>query len=232
MIYGYIRVSTPKQSPERQRVNIIRAFPSILDRNVYEEKITGTKIEGRTEFQKLIRKVKPGDTIVFDSVSRMSREAEQGFKLYKKLYEKGVNLVFLKEPYVNSANYRQSMDINIPMAEDEALKPLFEGLERTLMMLAERQFKIAFEQSEKEVKDRSQTTKEGMAEKESGKKISKSRTGKKYETPKAKELKPKIRQLNYTWGGPLNDTETIKLLGISRGTFYKYKNEILSSSDD
>lgn len=45
-------------------------------------------------------KVQPGDTIVFDSVSRMSRDEEEGFKDYKALYEKGVILIFLNEPLI------------------------------------------------------------------------------------------------------------------------------------
>lgn len=45
------------------------AFPDV-DR-IYTEKFTGTKIE-RPEFEKLLKRIRPGDTIIFDSVSRMS----------------------------------------------------------------------------------------------------------------------------------------------------------------
>ena len=45
---------------------------------------------------KLLKIVRAGDTIVFDSVSRMSRNAETGFQIYQELYDKGVELVFLK----------------------------------------------------------------------------------------------------------------------------------------
>ena len=39
---------------------------------------------------------------MFDSVSRMSRNSEEGFKDYKMLYDKGIKLVFLNEPLINS----------------------------------------------------------------------------------------------------------------------------------
>ena len=42
-------------------------------------KSTGTKFQGRKELEKILDKVYAGDTIIFDSVSRMSRDAEEGF---------------------------------------------------------------------------------------------------------------------------------------------------------
>ena len=75
-IYGYCRVSTKKQSIERQVRNILALYPSA---DIVKETYTGTKLEGRTKFNKILNKVQEGDTIVFDSVSRMSRDAEEGF---------------------------------------------------------------------------------------------------------------------------------------------------------
>ena len=49
---------------------------------------TGTKFQGRKELNKLIKQLKTGDTVVFDSVSRMSRDAEEGFQVYQDLYKK------------------------------------------------------------------------------------------------------------------------------------------------
>ena len=79
MIYGYTRISTKQQSIERQIRNIKELYPNSV---IVEEVYTGTKIYGRKEFNKLLKKVKTGDTIVFDSVSRMSRNAEEGKKFY------------------------------------------------------------------------------------------------------------------------------------------------------
>lgn len=109
-VYGYTRISTAKQSMERQERNILAAYP---DAAVMREVFTGTKAEGREVFARLMKQVKAGDTIVFDSVSRMSRNAQEGFSLYQDFYGKGIELVFLKEPQINTATYKQAMDRQI-----------------------------------------------------------------------------------------------------------------------
>ncbi|MBR5220054.1 MAG: recombinase family protein [Clostridia bacterium] len=97
-IYGYCRISQKKQNIERQVRNILNAYPTAI---IIREAYTGRKIVGRKEWEKIYRTVKPGDLIVFDSVSRFSRNAEEGFELYQDLYYKSVDLVFLKEPQIN-----------------------------------------------------------------------------------------------------------------------------------
>ena len=74
--YGYCRVSTHSQRIERQESNILEKYPQAI---IYKEAFTGTKLQGRKELDKILRRVVPGDTIVFDEVSRMSRNAEEGF---------------------------------------------------------------------------------------------------------------------------------------------------------
>ena len=82
-VYGYCRISTPRQNIERQVRNIAAAYPAA---HIVREVYTGTASQGRKELDKLLRCVQPGDTIVFDSVSRMSRSAEEGCALYEALY--------------------------------------------------------------------------------------------------------------------------------------------------
>ena len=77
--FGYARISTPQQSIERQIRNILAAYPQS---EIIREVFTGTKFQGRREFEKLLKKLNAGDTIIFDSVSRMSRDAEEGFTMY------------------------------------------------------------------------------------------------------------------------------------------------------
>ena len=97
MIFGYCRISTDRQNIERQIRNIQKAYPDAI---IKQEVYTGTKTDGRKVFEQLLKIVRSGDTIVFDSVSRMSRNAEIGFQVYQELYDKGVELVFLKEPHI------------------------------------------------------------------------------------------------------------------------------------
>ena len=109
----------------------------------------------------MYRKRKPGDTIVFDSVSRMSRDAEEGFALYEDLYNKGVELIYIKEPHINTSTYKKALQNNVSMTGTN-VDYILEGVNKYLMALAKEQIKLAFEQSEKEVKDLHQRTKEGI----------------------------------------------------------------------
>ena len=111
MIYAYCRISREKQSIERQIRNIKAEYPEAL---IIQEVYTRTTLN-RKEWQKLFNKVKKGDTIVFDSVSRMSGEADEGFNAYENLYNRGVNLVFLKEPHINTEVYKKALESNIQL---------------------------------------------------------------------------------------------------------------------
>ena len=88
-IYGYCRISTSRQNIERQERNIKAVFPDAV---IVKEVYTGTKFQGRKELEKILDRVDPGDTIIFDSVSRMSRDAEEGFRLYEGLFHKDYRL--------------------------------------------------------------------------------------------------------------------------------------------
>ena len=99
--YGYCRVSTKHQELTRQIANITKDYPDAI---IIEEKYTGTTSE-RPKWQNLINKeIKKGDTIIFDSVSRMSRNADEGMQDYEMLYEMGVNLIFICNFITNFIN--------------------------------------------------------------------------------------------------------------------------------
>ena len=104
MVYGYCRISTRRQNIESQERNIKAEYPTAI---IFKEAYTGTKID-RPKFTRILKQVKQGDTIVFDSVSRMSRNSEEGFILYQELFNKGVELVFLKEKHINTETYKKA----------------------------------------------------------------------------------------------------------------------------
>lgn len=228
MIYGYCRISTPKQSIERQIRNIAAEYPNA---KIIQEVFTGTKIQGRRELEKLRKKLNAGDTIVFDSVSRMSRDADEGIETYFEFVENGINLVFLKEHYIDSDVYVSNMKDKIELIgtdEDEILK----GINNYFRKLAVRQIRIAFEQSEKEVVDLRQRTKEGLiTAKKSGKQIG-AIQGKKLITKKSVESKKQIMKLAKDFGGQNTDTQVMAILGIARNTYYKYKREIIEENNN
>ena len=86
-VYGYCRISTKQQSIARQIRNIKEAYPTAV---ITEEVFTGTQTTERKVFTKLMDTAKAGDTIVFDSVSRMSRNAKEGFELYQNFFKQGI----------------------------------------------------------------------------------------------------------------------------------------------
>ena len=132
-IYGYARISTKKQSIDRQIANIKKEYS---ESEIYSEAYTGTKAD-RPEWGKLLKVVKPGDTIVFDSVSRMSRNAEEGIKQYFELYEKGVVLVFLKEGYINTEVFESTSKQMIPATGNDIADIYIEATNKVIKLLAE-----------------------------------------------------------------------------------------------
>lgn len=224
MIYGYVRVSTDKQNIDRQIRNILAVDASA---KIYQEIFTGTKTTGRHEFQKLLNKVQSGDTIIFDSVSRMSRNASEGFELYKKLFDDGVNLVFINEPYINTDVYKATRDALVPMTNTD-VDLILAGVNQYLMKLAEKQVELAFEQAQKERDDLSERTRQGLqTAKLNGKQLGRAK-GTVVVTKKSDESKKKILKYSKTFGGDLSDKDLIKLLEIDKNTYYKYKKELKS----
>lgn len=222
-IYGYMRISKPSQRIDRQRENIKKLYPEAIP---YEETYTGRKIEGRKAFNKLLKVVKPGDTIVFDSVSRMSRNEDEGVETYFKLYDMGVNLVFLKESYINSEVYSEASKKQIEFIGDEVVDAILSGINESFKLLAIRQIRIAFQQAEKEVEDLRVRTREGIREARArGKQIGQVK-GATYNVKKKEKAMKDIQKYSRSFQGNLLDKEVITLIGISEKTYYKYKREL------
>ena len=189
-------------------------------------KVSKTTVE--TKYYEILKGgiVKTGDTIVFDSVSRMSRNADEGFKIYKELYSKGIELVFIKEPHINTTTYKEAISGGVAMT-GTIVDSILEGINKYLLALAEQQIKLAFEQSEKEVMDLRQRTKEGMeTARLNGKQIGQVK-GTKLTTKKSIEAKEQIIKYSKDFKGTLKDTDVMKLVGLARNTYYKYKRELV-----
>lgn len=233
--YGYARISTKQQNIERQVRNIKAAYPDAI---IIKEAATGTKLEGRQELDRLLSAVRCDDTIVFDSVSRMSRNAAEGFSLYKDLMEKGIHLVFIREPYVNTSTYQEAaanhISVNVSTgddATDDLVTDMTTAVNKYMLRLAEKQIQLAFAQAEKEVKDLHQRTKEGIeTARMHGKQIGQ-QAGKKLTIKKKSPAMDTIRKHSRDFDGTLTDTECIKLTGLSRNTFYKYKAEMKQAAE-
>lgn len=225
MIYGYARISTNRQSMDRQIKNL-----KVYDKDIviYQEVYTGTKTEERRVYQNLKRRLKAGDTLVFDSISRMSRNAEEGIKEYFELYNKGINLVFLKERCIDTEVYEDKLSANknISVDDEDLNETILKGVREYLIRIAKNQIRIAFEQSEKEVQDLRIRTKEALRVKKEEGFILGRPIGKKIETKKAKEMKENIKKLSKDFDGNLKDKEILEILKIAKNSYYKYKKEL------
>ena len=163
----------------------------------------------------------------------MSRNSKEGCELYEQLFNKGITIEFLKEPHINTEVYKQALQNQIQIkldtgniATDKLMNSIIEALNKYTIELAKEQIQIAFNQSEKEVQDLRQRTKEGIiTAKLNGKQIGQ-RKGAKLITKKSIRAKEVILKHSKEFDGTLNDIECMKLTGLTRNTYYKYKREL------
>lgn len=244
-IYGYCRCSTKTQRINRQIEDIKKyCKENNLEEPLvyYKDKWTGRTLD-RPSWNLLMRRIKAGDTIIFESVSRMSRNREDGYNEYFRLYEEGVNLIFVKERHINTESYKQAMNTpdfdasdlidSIQGEHNKAfVKAILEAMNNWMKSKVRVDIYDAFKESEKEIQVLSQRTKEGMAVAAALGHHPGRKKGQKVETKKAREAKEFIRKNNRDFEGTLNDRDTLDLyLGrgnsISRASFYLYKSQLI-----
>ncbi len=232
MIVGYARVSTPTQKLDRQISNLKAAYPDIV---VISEVYTGST-DNRPKWNKLLRQCRAGivEKLVFDEVSRFSRNAEEAILEYKELYSLGIELEFLKEPHINSSVYRQASDRKINIDTEQMdnetanlIDTVISGLNDYLMAVAEKQIYLAFEHAQQEREFLSKRTSEGLKQaKLMGSKVGRQK-GQKLVTKKQKRAKRIIRKYYKIFdNGFLSATETYTLAQITKSTFYRYLQEM------
>lgn len=229
--YGYCRISTMKQNIQRQIDNIKRIHPDAI---IIAETYTGTKMDRPkwTKFMKQIEK-NPDCLIVFDEVSRMSRDAESGYNLYMKLFDMGVSLEFIKEPHINTDAYKKAMESAIDIellsgdsAADKLISSVVDALNEFMRNKVKEDIRLAFESAQKEVDYLHQRTSEGVRRAQAeGKQVGRS-AGTKIETKKAKAMKERIRKMSKDFEGNMTDKDIVDALGIARNSYYKYKAEL------
>ena len=231
-IFAVARISTPQQKLDRQIRNILKEYPEAY---IIKIKYTGTTFKGNKEMENLVNQIKKditnktNVTLVFDEVSRMSRNAEEGFALYEELFNLGVNIVFLKDKHINTDVYRKALSTDIPMTGTN-VDIILEAVKKYLMLLAKEQIQLGFQKAQDEVDYLHKRTSEGLlTAKLNGKQVGRIK-GKKYITKKEISCKEIILKNSKDFNGTNTDDEVIKLCGgIARGSYYKYKKELKES---
>lgn len=227
---GVARISRPTQNIQRQIRNIKNQYPNA---NIIKIVYTGSKVTGYKDFINVVDKLEEGDTLIFDSASRMSRDSKEGCDLYEKLFNRNVKIVFLKEPHINTDVYKEALNNQIKLklktgnkATDELMNSIIDALNKYTIALAKEQIKVVFDQAEKELQDLHQRTSEGIeTARLDGKQIGQIK-GRKLNVKKAQNAKAVILKHSKDFNGTLTDGECRKLAGVSRNSFYKYKGEL------
>lgn len=94
MLIGYARVSTEDQNLYRQTDALTRAGVDV--RNIYKEKVTGTK-KDRPELTRMLDELQPGDVVIISELTRLSRSTKDLIGLSETINDKKVELISLKE---------------------------------------------------------------------------------------------------------------------------------------
>lgn len=94
MLLGYARVSTETQNLYRQ-IDALKKY-GVEERNIYMEKITGTKRD-RPELNILLQYVQPGDIVVISELTRLGRSTKDLISISDEFNKRHVELISLKE---------------------------------------------------------------------------------------------------------------------------------------
>jgi len=99
MLIGYCRVSKEDMSHNRQIDSLVAA--GVDERNIYKEKITGTKRE-RPELNRMITELKPGDVCIVAELTRLSRSTKDIFDIVGQIENRGADIKSLKEIWLDT----------------------------------------------------------------------------------------------------------------------------------
>ena len=99
-MYGYVRVSSKDQCEARQ-VLALREF-KVPERNIYMDKMSG-KDFNRSQYRRMVRKLKAGDVLVVKSIDRLGRNYEEILEQWRMLTKKKeVDVVVLDMPLLDT----------------------------------------------------------------------------------------------------------------------------------
>lgn len=117
--YGYIRVSSKEQNEDRQRIAMLEF--GIFEKHIILDKQSGKDFE-RPGYKRLVKKLKPGDTLIIKSIDRLGRNYDEILEQWRLLTkEKRVAIVVLDMPVLDT---RQGRDLTGVLIADIVLQLL------------------------------------------------------------------------------------------------------------
>ena len=194
MVYGYVRVSTKEQCEERQMI-ALRQFP-VPENNICMDKLRG-KDFNRPQYQKMLQKLRAGDTLVLKSIDRLGRNYDEILNHWRVITKKMmVNIVVLDMPLLDT---RQT------------------GKDLTGTFVADLVLQILSYVAQTERENIRQRQREGIA-------AAKLR-GVRFGRPK-KERPVELEQITDAWRRrEISSREAARQLGIAQDTFLRWSRE-------
>ena len=215
-VVAYMRISTEeergKQKFTRQEQAIERWQKEndieITDRRIYKDDASGKSFD-RAAWKELEQDIQAGDTILFKDVCRFTRERDNGYKKYMDLLNKGIEMIFIDNPTLNT-EYIKSMQTSAKKMKE---KNLIGGM--TLEFVIQLLLVTELDRAEKEREITVKRIKDGIkaSDKKSGRK-----TGQLDKmTP---ELEADIRK--FLANRSIKQIDLMKKHNLSRNTLKKY----------
>lgn len=199
--FAYIRVSSKEQNEDRQ-VDTMKAL-GVEERDIFIDKASGKNTE-RPRYQAMKAILRRGDTVIFDSITRMSRNMDDTKREYEWFVKEGIALEFVQEPMLNTAGKEG----------DDVLQRAISDIILTLL--------AAF--AEKEREDIRVRQREGIdAAKRRGKHLGRPRIG--FDTLDDAQRNAFINAYKRWKQGEQTAVETFTALDMTKSTFYKIVRE-------
>ena len=192
MVYGYSR-------RKKSALVIKKDYP---DAEVLDERGGSS-----SEWERILFYLRKGDILVFESVLYMGDNEDAFIEAYFELISRGVQLIFIKEHFIDTDIYRD----------------IYHDTCRAFM---ERQLRSVYSRVREVAEDRSRRSKESIKKaKSEGKQVGQ-KTGVSLKIKKSEQAKRFILEHSRDFGGVMNDVECMQAAHVSRMTFYKYKREL------
>lgn len=226
--FGYCSSGCSRPQFDKQVDSINHSYPSaIIIKELYSKTMTD-----RTELKKLMSQLEKDDTLIVHSMDRLSRNAAELFHYYKELADRGVNMIFINQPYMNTDVYLtvyQEMISQSPAPDHPVIKA-------SLEQLLAAQISKVLEKSWDDLQSQRSHMKESYEHARAVEKEKGAVRGKRYESRKSFMVKELIRKYNQNYDGLMNDLQTMEQIRsemgtISRNTYYKYKKELMEDEN-
>ena len=221
--FGYCSSGCTRPQFERQIDSINSNYPNaIIIKEIYSQ-----TLDDRTELNKLLSQLESDDVLIVNSMDRLGSDPEDVFSYYMSLAQRGVKLIFIKQPFMDTEVYISALNDTASQTPASDRDVIAGSLSRLL----KEQISRILKKSREDLQMRRPEMREHYKQSREEEKQNGPTKGKKYESRKSFMVKELIRKYNQNYDGSLNDIQTMEQIRnemgtISRNTYYKYKKEL------